>query len=396
MKKAFIIALAAIALMACEKTEQQKVSVSTKSVEVGYEGTTEAVTVDITSNTDWVITPDGQTWYTIEPLEGSGSATVSITVDPLEEAATRAAEIKVTAGTANATFSIVQGLPETATVKSGSFVIEEVFFSGYFPEGAKSSDSDEGDQYIKITNNTDNLLYADKLAICFSSENSQNGGTSYWQPQIILKDSIAVNTVFVIPGKGSDVPVFPGHSLVIALAAKDFATENGAGINLSKADFEIFDGETVDTDNPDVANLDVWVKASNTVTILHNRGYVSMALVTFPEDMTSESFIADWPWVGKRDFIMNGSVLTTKDIPAGSYVIKNEWVIDGINMGVETNIGRLAFNASIDSGYTGCGTVDKDANRYGKSALRKTVNGKLADSNNSTNDFTRDAAPTLK
>ncbi|WP_418176615.1 DUF4876 domain-containing protein, partial [Alistipes putredinis] len=41
-----------------------------------------------------------------------------------------------------------------------------------------------------------------------------------------------------------------------------------------------------------------------------------------------------------------------------------------------------------DAGYAWCGTADGDAYRFGKSVIRKTgSDGKLIDSNNSTNDF---------
>ena len=48
-------------------------------------------------------------------------------------------------------------------------------------------------------------------------------------------------------------------------------------------------------------------------------------------------------------------------------------------------------------GWTHCGKIDKDPERYGKSVLRKRGNdGKLIDTNNSTNDFTPDSTPSLK
>ncbi len=71
-------------------------------------------------------------------------------------------------------------------------------------------------------------------------------------------------------------------------------------------------------------------------------------------------------------------------------------MVDGVNLGVQEDLGKLALNASVDAGYTGCGVKDSDPDRYGKSALRKRENGKLVDTNNSTNDFTRDSTPTLQ
>ena len=398
MKKLVLsAAVAALALAACNKTPDPAVSVSPATVNVDFNGTTEKVTVDLKANRAWTLSTDGQTWYTVEPTSGIGDATLTISVDALETVATRAAELIIKAETATAKLSIVQGLPDVEDVTSGSFVIEEVFFSGVLLEDGKSNDSMDGDQYIKITNNTAGLLYADGLAFCISSEGSQNGGFSYWAIDGDLSKDILVRNIFVIPGKGDTVPVLPGHSLVIAFGAQNFKAENGAGLDLSKADFEIYDGEDLDTDNPEVPNMETVIKASKTISYLHNRGYESYALVKLPADVTMQSFLENNAFEGTRSFWMDGAALVEgSPYPEGSYLIPNTWVVDGINCGVEEDYGIPAFNASVDAGYTGCGKVDKDETRFGKSALRKNGNGKLVDTNNSTNDFTRDATPTLK
>jgi len=397
MKKLSIVIIAALALAACNKTPEAAVSVNPATVEVAFEGTGAPVTIELKANRAWKLTTDDQKWYSVEPLEGTGDATLYIRVDALETVSPRAAELTITAETATAKLSIVQGLPNVDEVKSGSFVLEEVFFSGCLLENGTSSDGVDGDQYIKITNNTDNLLYADGLIFCKSSENSQNGGSSYWLIDDDLSGQILVKDMFQIPGDGDDVPVLPGHSIVIAFAAQDFKTENGYGLDLSGADFEIFDGEELDVDNPDVPNMEILLKSSKSFSVLHNRGYESYALVKLPADVTEESFIASNAFSGTRSFWMDGEALMEGNAyPAGSYLVPNAWVVDGINCGVEEEYGNPAFNASIDAGYTGCGKVDKDPDRFGKSAIRKSENGKLVDTNNSTNDFTRDATPSLQ
>ena len=66
-----------------------------------------------------------------------------------------------------------------------------------------------------------------------------------------------------------------------------------------------------------------------------------------------------------------------------------------MNCGVEEYFRTPSFNETIDAGYTGCGKTDGDPGRYGKCPRRKVQNGKLVDTNNSTNDFDRDAKPSL-
>ncbi|MDT3357102.1 MAG: DUF4876 domain-containing protein [Bacteroidota bacterium] len=52
--------------------------------------------------------------------------------------------------------------------------------------------------------------------------------------------------------------------------------------------------------------------------------------------------------------------------------------------------------AAFDAGWTHAGDFDRDMSRFGKSVRRLSVDGKLVDTNNSTNDFIPNATPTLK
>ena len=70
------------------------------------------------------------------------------------------------------------------------------------------------------------------------------------------------------------------------------------------------------------------------------------------------------------------------------YRVPNEWVLDAVNTGCRDEYYIAPWDASLDAGYAWCGTADGDAYRFGKSVIRKTgSDGKLIDSNNSTNDF---------
>ena len=44
----------------------------------------------------------------------------------------------------------------------------------------------------------------------------------------------------------------------------------------------------------------------------------------------------------------------------------------------------------------GCGKIDNDPDRLGKSVRRINTAGKLADTDNSTNDFQKDSKPSIK
>ena len=69
------------------------------------------------------------------------------------------------------------------------------------------------------------------------------------------------------------------------------------------------------------------------------------------------------------------------------------------NEEAETEV-QFMWNGSNEDemGYTVYitrGKTDGDPGRYGKCPRRKVQNGKLVDTNNSTNDFDRDAKPSL-
>ena len=283
-------------------------------------------------------------------------------------------------------------------VEPGELVLDEIFFSGFIIPESNNSDSIDGDQYIKITNTTSETLYADGVIFAVSETDSQVSSTGAYWAYPDLPDGIGVNTLYKIPGNGTDVPVEAGKSIVLAVSAQNFKSENGVGCDLSKADFEFYDEgneDYPDTDNPDVPNLANWFKSSWSFTSLHDRGYGSYAIALAPAGMTSDSFMKDHAWTGNRVMDFNGYHFEEEIKDA--YVIPNDWVLDAVNCAVVEDLGTLAFNAVVDAGYTNVSTIDRDPERFGKSVLRKRdAEGKIVDTNNSTNDFEICTAPTMR
>lgn len=283
-------------------------------------------------------------------------------------------------------------------VEPGELVLDEIFFSGFIIPESNNSDSIDGDQYIKITNTTSETLYADGVIFAVSETDSQVSSTGAYWAYPDLPDGIGVNTLYKIPGNGTDVPVEAGKSIVLAVSAQNFKSENGVGCDLSKADFEFYDEgneDYPDTDNPDVPNLVNWFKSSWSFTSLHDRGYGSYAIALAPAGMTSDSFMKDHAWTGNRVMDFNGYHFEEEIKDA--YVIPNDWVLDAVNCAVVEDLGTLAFNAVVDAGYTNVSTIDRDPERFGKSVLRKRdAEGKIVDTNHSTNDFEICTAPTMR
>ncbi|WP_277064506.1 DUF4876 domain-containing protein [Prevotella aurantiaca] len=271
------------------------------------------------------------------------------------------------------------------TGKEG-FVISEIFFRGTSRDGSSVYNRD---QYFKITNNSDQTLYADSIIFMESAFRNDN-------PQTYLKDlrndGFAANAIYMIPGNGNDVPVKPGESLLIALNAKDHKAVSSTSFDLSKADFEFYDESKVsikDEDNPSVKNLDKWYCYTQSFFILNMHGNNAYAIAKIRG--TKENFLKNNTYDAQY-YAVNGKLMTTN-----AYFIPNAWIIDAVNLSYKDNDHQWrVMSILLDKGYTYCSDNKNDKSGIGTAVVRKMANGKYADTNNSTEDFTPKATPTVK
>lgn len=285
-------------------------------------------------------------------------------------------------------------LPVYLSVDKDDFIFEEIFFTG---TRRASGSSYIGDTYFKIYNNTDHVLYADGLAICESKFKSTQ---FYTYTPDIRQDEMTVHAIYVIPGNGTEHPVAPGESLVICDTGIDHRISNPNSFDLSDADFEWYDESTnpshTDIDSPTVPNLDKWYCYTLTVFIPHNRGFSSFALARIP--IGKEAYLSDYYYDYEYTMYLPAG---TFPMSGSAYRLPNEWIVDGVNCSVETDRLWNVLPPSIDAGWTHCGAMDSDENRFFKSIRRKmlylTDDGirVLKDTNNSTADFNPDCVPSL-
>jgi hypothetical protein len=271
----------------------------------------------------------------------------------------------------------------------GGFVISEIFFTGTSTSEGKSY---SGDQYIIITNNSDVTLYADSIAVL---ESAFLTTTKEDYTPDIMSTHFSVQACYMIPGTGRSVPVEPGESLTLAINAIDHTTEQPNSISLTGADFEFFD----ETSNPnftdpdgEAPNLDKWYCYTATIYQFHSRGFNSMAIAKM--QTSKEDWLENYVYDATYMFVFGdfSKEMTKK----GIYKVPNEWILDGVNLSVESVREWNVLDASIDAGWTYCGKVDRDETRFNKSVIRKQdANGKYIDTNNSTNDFTPEAPASL-
>ena len=271
----------------------------------------------------------------------------------------------------------------------GGFVISEIFFTGTLSAEGKSY---SGDQYIRITNNSDVTLYADSIAVlesAFLTTQKQE-----YTPDVMSTD-FSVQACYMIPGSGKSVPVEPGASLTLAVNAINHTTEEPQSIDLSGADFEFYDeSSNANFTDPDgkAPNLDKWYCYTATIYQFHSRGFNSMAIAKMKT--TKEDWLANNVYDATYLFVFGdfSRTMTKK----GIYKVPNSWILDGVNLSVESVREWNVLDASIDAGWTYCGKVDRDETRFNKSVIRKQdAEGKYVDTNNSTNDFTPEATASL-
>ncbi len=288
---------------------------------------------------------------------------------------------------ATSTTPIVFEVKPNYTPSTSGFVIEEVFFTSTLtPEGKSYFGSK--DQYIKVYNNSEDVLYADGLTLLVSAFLTVQ--KREYRPDI-MNEAMAVDAIYVIPGDGDDHPIQPGQTILIANDAIDHTTVNANSVDLSKADYEWFDESTnpkvVDNDNPAVPNLIRYYSDSKTIYSIHNRGFRSIAIARMP--VTAQEYLAQYKYDYEYTFV-HGDF--TKVMTQSAYKIPNTWLLDVVNISTKTDFQWILVPASIDSGFTYC--LEKDGDKaHGYSVIRKTestVGSRkvLKDTNNSTEDFT--------
>jgi hypothetical protein len=274
------------------------------------------------------------------------------------------------------------------------FIIEEIFFTGTL---RSTGTQYYGDSYVKIYNNTDKVLYADGVALVESKFLSVQ---QYDYEPNIREDTFTVQAVYVVPGNGTDHPVKPGESLTICDTGIDHRNANPNSFDLSNASFEWYDlsnsPSNMDIDSETVPNLNKYYCYTYSIWLLHNRGFRSYAIARMKVD--KETYLKDYFY--RYKYVMHlpqGDFPMTQD----AYKIPNSWILDGVNCSVEPERVWNILPPSVDAGWTHCGFMDADKDRYFKSVRRKmlylTDDGRrvLKDSNNSTEDFNTECVPSI-
>lgn len=271
----------------------------------------------------------------------------------------------------------------SGTGNNPGWVIKEIYSAG--TKTSVGSKNYTKVQFVEIYNNSEEILYADGLAI------GETGVVSSSQPNYYAVDmakSTFVHTLYSVPGDGKEYPVEPGKSILIAPYPinhpAEFDPVDNQLLDLSIADFQWYDDHRLALQVPEVPDLIRHYAYTNTIWILTtqtNRGFV-----LFKTDN-----IADYV-IKNMDIRKNNSGKNTTAVR-----LDNDKVLDAVDMGHPDKIKVKTISPSLDLGFAYCSETFN-----GKSIRRKVSHvesdGRVVyqDTNNSSVDFISDADPQPK
>lgn len=260
-----------------------------------------------------------------------------------------------------------------------ALVIKEFYYGGCV--ATATNKAYQRDQYLEIYNNSAETVYADGISICITAANTNKAKEKQALSDYIGGDRIPINMLYQIPGSGREVPIAPGKSIVIAERALNHKAEvAGSPVDLSGADFEIYDNHKLDIDVPSVPNLKKYYSYSQSFTVFHAGGAWSLFLVRTDKPVQE---------------VLDGNIIEYKlnnGKPGKTYAIPARYVIDAVQTAKDEQLLCQVFPSSLDAGFTYSTT---EAGKCVQRKVAREENGRfvLEDTNNSTNDFKPNATP---
>lgn len=313
---------------------------------------------------------DGKVAIPLIPGTYSLSASRSYTVQESEALTGHAEESFVNASLApllvDAGTSLLQ-VPLKGS-KAGSLLIREFYYSG-------SPKNYFYDLFVEVYNNSNETVYLDSM---YMGNTKTASAAAYGF--ITDTESVYLAQVWMVPGSGTEHPLAPGASFVVAMTAINHRTDpNGnpnSPVNLGAgvADFETFwPYMNRDTDVPDVPNL-FHAYASATSGFDWMPGFNGSGLVIFKSKDFASLPVAKEP--------NTASSIQYKAIPVSA-------IIDGIDCVGNANItaDKKRLPTTVDAGMTTTGGTYNSKSVRRK--VKSVINGQtiFQDTNNSAQDF---------
>ncbi|MBQ9184840.1 MAG: DUF4876 domain-containing protein [Bacteroidales bacterium] len=236
------------------------------------------------------------------------------------------------------------------------------------------------DKFVEIFNNTAEVQYVDGLCIGEAYGSAPVAGSL---PGLADADVVYIQRVSRFPGSGTDYPVEPGKSIVVAMNAKNHIDAEVVTntVDLSGADFEAYDVAGAvsffPADNSDVPNLitDVYAASSSIAKLFVSQGNIPVLFKATDDEIAGFQTLTDPAYAAYPQYAP-----TLLCLPAEKVID----AVDQMRTGFESRGGKHV-PTSVDAGY---------AMTNQKAVMVRKINyvaadGRLVfkDTNNSTNDF---------
>lgn len=282
----------------------------------------------------------------------------------------------------------------------GNLVIKEIYTLGATKDNYSILFKD---QFIELYNNSDEVQYVDGLYLADLAPSADGSDPDKTTPlDLPLDEYVYASKVLQFPGNGTDYPVEPGKSIVMAMNAVNYKEDKPEAVTVdnSTADFDTYaidwlqeQGRTgssfFDVDNPQVPTMKcIYLNIQNGGWFNFN-SYGSVALFKLDAEPTE-------------------TVLDPTSVSTQVYYLKMpvSGIIDGVDNLAATDAGAFKrLPSGVDAGffcpkgYSGDNAAITGMNYSGNSIRRKVAkvlpDGRnvLCDTNNSANDFEVIEAP---
>jgi len=280
--------------------------------------------------------------------------------------------------------------------KTGQLVIAELYYGGCTnPADGKTYLSK--DEYIKIYNNSDAVAYLDSLCIGVADPwlPLSNGKASPWVKTgtTELRDSVPNSLIgWMFPGNGKEHPLQPGEYAIVCLNGINHTTACSNSVNLSiQGYWALYDPILTSMQSQPEAGVNLlygfWKCGTSKTYIVAPQG--PAVFIYTMGGKTPAQFVTDtytWkPGAPNRN--------------ADCLMVDKNLVLDGVECLRNTNDTKR-FRPEIDNGFTmveGTGTGQAVQRKIDLEATN-AAGGRIVyqDTNNSSNDFVKTAAPSLK
>lgn len=238
------------------------------------------------------------------------------------------------------------------------------------------------DKYITLYNNTPFSLHVQGVALSMTQMNSDTDDAKVNPTKYLGGAVVPPDFIFAIPSDEGDKTLDPGATILICDQAIDHhAVEPNSKLDLTTADYEIYDNHKLDNDNPNVPNLKKWFSTSWSISLFDETGHKSFYLWKPSQPMQQ------WLDTHRDNDIVSSYTW---------YKLSENLILDGVQFAkYPIGLKTALFSPRVDAGFIYPYTTEKFA---GHSVRRRVAayDGAriiLQDTNNSKDDFITECTP---